>query len=223
MIVKTQGLVLNHIDHRETSIIVKLFTKNFGYQGYVVNSVRSAKSKQGMAYFQPLTILDMVTYMKPNRDLYRISEFKPVMIWNSQDVKKQSVLLFLTEILNKLLRNEQSENIELFDYLLDSLRHLKSLSSIENFHLVFLLKMTPYLGITINSGEELFRNMNLISDQVGLEGMVNELLNDPFSRTIQANGDLRFSVLEALMLYFRHHVSGFGDVLSLKVLRQIFR
>lgn len=223
MIVKTQGLVLNHIDHRETSIIVNLFTKDFGYQGYVVNSVRSAKSKQGMAYFQPFTVLDMVTYMKPNRDLHRISEFKPIMTWSSQDVRQQSVLLFLAEVLNKLLRNEQSKNPVLFNYLLDSLRHLKSLSDIENFHLVFLLKMTPYLGITIISGEELFENMNQISDQADLENMVNKLLDDPFNKNITANGDLRFRVLEALMLYFRHHVSGFGEVLSLKVLRQIFR
>ena len=223
MIVKTEGLVLNHIDHRETSIIAKLFTKDFGYQGYVVNSVRSIKSKQGMAYFQPFTVLEMITYMKPNRGLHRISEFKPIITWSSQDVRQQSVLLFLAEVLNKLLRNEQGDNVDIFDYLLDSLRHLKSLSSIDNFHLVFLLKLTPYLGITVISGEELFENMNQISHQADLEQLVNELLHNPFDKNIQANGDLRFRVLEALMLYFRHHVSGFGNVLSLKVLRQIFR
>ena len=223
MIVKTQGIVLNHIDYGDRSIIVKLYTKEYGYQGFVVNSVRSAKSRQGMAYFQPFTVLDMVIYMKPSRDLHRISEFKPILSWYADDIRRQSVLLFLAEVINKLLRNEHTENKALFNYLLTGLEHFKSSSSIENFHLLFLLKMTSHLGITVLSGGGLFENMNKISDQQDIENIVDQMLEAPFENTIEASGDLRFRTLEVLMHYFQHHVPGFGQIHSLKVLRQIFQ
>ena len=222
MIEKTRGIVLNHIDYSERSIIVKMYTEHYGYQGFVVNSVRSAKSRQGMAYFQPFTVLDMVIYMKPSRDLNRISEFKPLLNWNGNDVKTQSILLFLSEVVNKLLRNEHAENQGLFNYIFDSLQNFKS-SSAENFHLLFLLQITSHLGITILSGAEIFENMNQVVDQQEIENLIDELLEVPSDNNIMASGSLRFRVLEVFMNYFQHHVPGFGEVQSLKVLRQIFR
>ncbi|MCP4460233.1 MAG: DNA repair protein RecO [Cytophagales bacterium] len=223
MIVKTRGIVLNHIDYRESSIIVKIYTENYGYQGFVVNSVRSAKSRQGMAYFQPFTVLDMVLYMKSSRDLNRISEFKPLLHWYAEDIKRQSILLFLAEVANKLLRNEHSENKELFNYLLVGLQNFKSSRSVDNFHLIFLLQMTPLLGITVLSGEELFENMNKVADQLDINGLVDQLLYSPFDNQVETTGDLRYRVLEMLINYFQHHIPGFGEVHSLKVLQQIFR
>lgn len=223
MIVKTQGIVLNHIDYGDRSIIVKLYTKDYGYQGFVVNSIRSAKSRQSMAYFQPFTLLDLVIYMKPSRDLHRISEFKPILSWYAEGIKHQSVLLFLAEVMNKLLRNEHTENKELFNYLYTGLKHFRSSSSIENFHLLFLLKTTSYLGITVLSGEGLFKSMNKLSDQKDIKNMVNQLLDASFDDPIEASGDLRFRTLGVLMRYFQHHVPGFGQIHSLKVLQQIFQ
>ncbi len=223
MIVKTQGIVLKHIDYKESSIIVNVFTKDFGYQGYVVNSVRSAKPKQGMAYFQPFTVLDMVTYMKPSRDLHRISEFRPLLTWQSEDIIRQSVLLFLAEVTNKLVRNEQTDNSVLFDFIINGLRHLKSSQSSQDFHLYFLLNVAPYIGISVLSGTELFKNMNKIDDQKDVVELIDQLLAGSYDTKIVTSGELRFRVLEVLIGYFQHHVPGFGEVHSLKVLRQIFR
>jgi len=223
MIVKTQGIVLSHVDYGERSIIVKLYTKDHGYLGFVVNGVRSAKSRQGMAYFQPFTVLDLVIYMKPSRDLHRISEFKPVLSWSGEDIKKLSVLLFLAEVVNKLLRNEHIENSALFGYLIKGIFHYKSSKRTENFHLLFLLQMAPFLGIDVLSGEELFENMNQIADQQDIERLIDQLLDAPLQNTIETSGNLRFRSLEVLTHYFQHHVPGFGQVHSLKVLQQIFR
>jgi len=223
MIVKTQGIVLSHVDFGERSVIVKLYTKDYGYQGFVVNGVRSAKSRQGMAYFQPFTVLDMVMYMKPSRDLHRISEFKSIVSWYAEDIKRQTIILFLAEVVNKLLRNEHTENPSLFNYLMEGIQHYKSSESVENFHLIFLLQMTSYLGITVLSGGELFENMDKVADQQDIENLIDQLLDSSLQNTIEASGDLRFRSLEVLMHYFQHHVPGFGQVHSLKVLQQIFR
>jgi len=223
MIAKTQGIVLGHIPYGETSIITHLYTANYGYQGFMVNSVRSKRSKHSMAYFQPFTFLDLVIYWKSTRDIQRISEYKSRMNWHTDDIKKQTVLLFLGEVVEKLLRNEHTEHPALFTFLTDSLSHFKKAQSIENFHLQFLLQLSHHLGIDISSGSELFENMNKVADREDVEQFINALLAADFGDSVQASGDLRFQSLEYLMHYFHHHVPGFGEVKSLKVLKQIFR
>lgn len=225
MIVKTQGIVLNHINYGERSIIVKWYAKDHGYQGSVINGVRKAKPLRGMGmgYFQPFTVLDMVVYMKPSRNLNRISEFKSILTWYAEDIKRQSILLFLAEVINKLLRTEHTENTALFNYLLKGLYHFKTAQSVENFHLQYLLKMTSYLGITVLSGMKLFENMNIMASQNDIEDIIDQLLEVPFENKVTASGSLRFRVLEVLMYYFQYHVPGFGEIHSLKVLRQIFQ
>lgn len=223
MINKTRGLVLSHIPYGESSIIARLYTEHFGCQSFIVNSVRSKKSRSSMAYFQPLNCLDMVIYWKPTRDIQRIAEYKPQLVWHDADIRKQTVLLFLSEVLDKLLRNEHADNPELFQFLLSALSHFRESEKTENFHLHFLLKLSSYLGIAILSGEELFENMNRVVDRSDIERLVNELLQADFGASIEANGLLRLHSLEYLMHYFHHHVPGFGEVRSLKVLAQIFR
>ena len=62
MLHKTKGIVISFVKYRETSIIVKIYTEAFGIQTYIENGVRSAKGKNKIALFQPLTLLDLVVY-----------------------------------------------------------------------------------------------------------------------------------------------------------------
>jgi DNA repair protein RecO (recombination protein O) len=75
MLHKTRGIALNYIRYRESSIIAKIYTEAFGIQSYIVNGVRSSKSKMNrIALFQPLTLLDMVVYHKSKEaTIHRIS------------------------------------------------------------------------------------------------------------------------------------------------------
>jgi len=223
MITKTHGIVLNHIPYGDSSIIARIYTQHHGYQGFIINSVRSKRSKHSMAYFQPFTFLELVIYWKSTRDIQRISEYKSMLNWHTDDIKKQTVLLFLGEVVDKLLRNEHTEHTALFQFLTESLTHFKHSPTIENFHLQFLLQLSHHLGIDISSGAELFENMNRVADRADVENLVNRLLHAQFDSHVEASGELRFQSLEYLMHYFHHHVPGFGEVRSLKVLKQIFR
>jgi DNA repair protein RecO (recombination protein O) len=223
MITKTRGIVLNHIPYGETSIIARIYTEQFGYQGFIVNSIRSSKSKHSMAYFQPFTLLDLVVYWKNTREIQRISEYKSIVNWHADDIIKQTVLLFLGEVVDKLLRNEHTDNPALFGYVNDALLQFKQTKSMENFHLLFLLKLTDHLGIAIGSGSDLFENMNQVMRHDEIERLIDNLLNSEFEDIVESSGDLRYQSLSCLMEYFNHHVPGFGEVRSLKVLKQIFR
>ena len=98
---KTRGLVINNMRYRETSLLITIYTAEFGIASYIENGVRSAKAKHKMALFQPLTLLDLEVYHKPGKGLHRISEAKCYYPYQQIpfDIIKSSIALFLSEVL----------------------------------------------------------------------------------------------------------------------------
>src|SRR6202008_3070019 len=102
---KTKGIVLRTVKYGETSVIVTIFTELFGVQSYLINGVRtSAKKGTGKAsLFQPSAILDLVVYHNELKQLQRIKEFRWDWLYQHilSDVKKNSVALFMIELLTR--------------------------------------------------------------------------------------------------------------------------
>ena len=99
----TSGIVLSHIKYKDTSIIVRIFTRELGLKAYLVNGVRSLGKGSKIALYQPLTLLDLVVYDKENSGLQRISEAK---INTPQrlipfDMARTSLALFATEVISR--------------------------------------------------------------------------------------------------------------------------
>jgi len=62
MIEKTQGIALHYTKYSESSVIAKIFTKNFGLKSCIINGVRKKKSKSKLGLLRPLTLLDIELY-----------------------------------------------------------------------------------------------------------------------------------------------------------------
>ncbi len=60
MIAKTQGVVFHQIKYSETSLIVKIYTRDFGLQSYLIKGARSKKSKFSPALLQHLSLLEIM-------------------------------------------------------------------------------------------------------------------------------------------------------------------
>jgi DNA repair protein RecO len=114
MLSKTQGIVISYMRYRETSIVVNVYTSEMGICSYIENGVRSAKAKHKMALFQPLTLLDLEVYHKPGKGLHRISEAKCFFPYQAIpfDIAKSSLALFLSEVLSKVLKEEEAKKVE---------------------------------------------------------------------------------------------------------------
>ena len=183
---KTNGIVINYIKHRESSIITRIYTSELGLQHYIVNSVRKTKPRYPLSLFQPMNIVDMVVYHKRHGGLNRISEIRcpePFSTIN-YEVRKSSIILFLTEILSLSLREEES-NPELFKYISDSIRVFDGMDrGFMNFHLQFLLKLTRYLGFGIENPQNLYVETIESGTQTHFEEsdiiQVGKLLKDDF-------------------------------------------
>ena len=147
MLEKTRGIVLRYFKYQESSIIVHIFTEKLGLQSYIVNSVRR-KASNKIALFQPLTLLDLVVYHSEKKQIQRIKELRCYYAYEKipWDIGKSAILIFLSEILSKVIK-EGSESDGLFDFINDSLITLDKMRvKTENFHLIFLIKLSRYFG-----------------------------------------------------------------------------
>lgn len=227
MLHKTKGIVLSYLKYRESSIIVRIYTETFGLQSYIVNGVRSKKAKLRIALFQPLTLLDMVVYKKENAGLNRISELKCDTPFATLpfDFKKSSIALFLTEVLVKSIKGEESNEV-LFEFLYKSILIFDNLEeSYENFHLQFLLKLSRFLGFNPENSQEFFDQVYLHANvkEIALEEKeaFDALLNSPYQNEVKVPNAIRRELLDLMLKYYTLHIENFGEVKSLTVLKEV--
>jgi DNA repair protein RecO (recombination protein O) len=228
MLFKTRGIVINYIRYRETSVIVKIYTEEFGMQTYIENGVRSSKSKNKIALFQPLTLLDLVIYHKDGKDIHRISEMKCNHPFQTLpfDIHKSSISLFITEILGKCL-HEESNNSNLFQFLNNSILWLDGTTeNFENFHLQFLLQLGTYLGFSPENAHEISHELsihNLQKPTQELENQLDMLLNNQYDKAPKIDRFSRNQLLDFIILFYRLHVDTLAEVKSLAVLHEVMR
>ncbi len=220
MLLKTRGIVFRCTRYGDTSVIVNIFTSAFGLQGYLVNGVRSGKRSR-MALFQPLTLLDLVVYHRDNANLMRIKEVKCVHVYREihQDLRKSAIAIFLTEILNKVVR-EKSHTEEMTDFMVASFIALDQTQEPENFHLLFLLKLSRYLGFEVQTASEVLAGHR---PEPGEEELLECLLQAPYDQPIPMSYFTRRNLLDHLIRFYGTHLENLGPIRSLEVLKDIFK
>lgn len=148
MLHKTKGIVLKITDYADNSIIAKILTQKFGVQTYLINGVKKPKAKIRLNMLQPLHLLDMVVYHKPNGNMQRISDARsePILQTIPYNILKSSLVMFINEMIYKSLK-EQHEDETMFEFIFKSIEWLDTTNEgITNFHLIFLSKLTRFLG-----------------------------------------------------------------------------
>ncbi|ALW83923.1 DNA repair protein RecO [Hymenobacter sedentarius] len=237
MLIKTRGIVLSYLKYRETSIIARVYTERLGVQNYIVNGVRKAKPPGRIALFQPFTLLELVAYVaRGSSGLTRLSEFRcsEPFVSLPYEVQKSSVVLFLSEVVGRAVREEE-QNEPLFQFLYNSILAFdQQTTGSENFALVFLLRLATYLGFGVSSGGELTDQVIMAGHAATskgatgpatlrlreFEGYFDELLQDPATSTIP-NGRVRHELLNVLIRYYQLHVEQLGEIRSLDILSQV--
>ena len=227
MVFHTRGIVFSYIKYRETSIIVRIFTEEFGMQSYIVNGVRSHKSKGKIALYQPLTLLEMVVYHKPGKDLQHISEAKCAVSFTSIpfDPIKTAISIFLSEILSKSLRHEAT-NRDLFSFVFQAVTLLDHLQeNITNFHLQCLLKASTYLGFKPQSIDDFLEQLSGVGIRLKAttteKGLIKALLIDPLGADIPVTNEFRRSILGHTVKYYQLHLEHLGEIKSMEVLKEV--
>ena len=239
---KTKSIVLRSIKYGETSLVVTIFTEQFGIQTYMVNGVRSSKKSAAKAnHFQPCAILDLVVYHSENKSMQRIKEFAWSVLYRSllSHVIKNSIASFMTELLQKCLKQPEP-NPDLFNFCEASFVELDKADNMvaANFALFFTLHLTHFFGFRMTDN---FSNDNFLLDlQEGIfidhqpthphfiEGekaaLTSQLLKvmQPFElENFKLNRELRRELLVRYLDYYALHIPDFGQMKTLMVLHEV--
>lgn len=242
MLLKTRGIVFRTVKYGETSVIADIFTEEKGLHTFIGGGVRTAKSRMPFNLFQPMTVVDMVSYFKDSPDaLNRIKEIRADTVYQRIpfDIKRGVVALFMAEVCRKSIQ-EKEENRDLFDYLWKNTQWLDSTTlPIANLHLHFLLHLSTFLGFqpvveTAQTDAAFFDvKEGIFTTEQPLHGhamngvqtcqMLNlmevsleECHNLPLTRTD------RKQLLDKLLLFFQLHVPNFGTLNTTEVLETVF-
>lgn len=220
MLHKTRGIVFRFTKYGDSSIIVTIFTELFGLQTYIVNGVRSKSAKGKIALFQPLTLLDLVVYYKESASIKRIKEVRCLHQFQTlqSDVRKSSIGMFINEILNKTVKEENHAQ-EVFDFLFTSLVFLDDQKKgYENFHLIFLIKLSRYLGFGAHEIDEvLTRRITGVEE----EALLKKLLTAEYQDTFIITTVHRRTLLEILIRFYTAHIDSLGEIRSVQVLKEV--
>ncbi len=239
MLHKTRGIVFKTTDYGESSVVVQVFTEKFGLQSYMVNGAKKPKAKIGRNMLQPLHLLDMVIYHKESGNVQRIKELKnsPVLQTIPYDVIKSSIILFLNEVLYKAVK-QQSADENSFDFVFNSIEWLDhSEDGLTNFHLLFLIKLTRYLGFypdrTPAGSVDYFDLKNGVFSKSKPESVLYlspphtqnfaALLKSNFENVanVKLTNDSRRYLIDKLLDYYALHIEGFGNIRSHEVLEEV--
>jgi DNA repair protein RecO (recombination protein O) len=243
MLHKTKAIILRSVKYGETSLVVTAYTELFGLQSYMVNGVRSS-SKKGTTkagYFQPASILDVVVYHNDLKNLQRIKEFNSHFLYQNlhSNIFQNAVALFIVELMTKCIR-ETEENPELFAFIEDALMHLdrSSPAVTANFPIFFALHVPVFFGFRISdrtSDSQNYLDLRegiFMEEQPGhheyLEGYeadavshILKIMQPEDLEQVALNAASRRRILQAIETYYAYHISGFGTMRTLPVLREI--
>lgn len=241
MIHKTKGIVLSQVKYGDTSFIVHAYTEKFGRQTYMVKGGRSKKSTKKSNLFRPFFLLEMEVYHRDGKNIQSLKEVRLCENLNNLvfDVYKSAMVLFLTEVCTKVLREEEA-NKELFVFLYNSIRYLDlTEESIARFHLYFLSKLSRFLGFfpQLNwTDESTYFDMDngffVPEERIHahcLGKRISNKLNVLFSTSIDRINDLLISkeeenfLLRSILNFYALQIDGFSNLKSLSVLNELFR
>ena len=238
MLVTTNAIVLSKLRYSENDLIVKCYTEQLGVVSFLLRGVlKSKKGANKTAYFQLLSQLQLDIVYKDNRSLQNIKETKLNYSYTSlqTNVFKSAIVMFLAEVLSHTL-HEEEQNETLYNYLETALRWLDTHTEYANFHLLFLLKLTKYLGFYPEEQHLDYNFFNLLdgtfetkpTSKYAVSGenlnLLKQLLGTKFVAlsSIKISGAQRQSFLNMILLYFELHLGSFKTPKSLQILNQVF-
>lgn len=238
---KSRAIVLHTLKYNDESIIAHLLTEERGCVAMMVRVSRSRRAAVRHTLFQPLAVLYVEWDERARSSLQRPKSAQSAMPFSDLPYNpyKLSISLYLAEFLYYAVQAEP-EPAPLFNYVLRSIEWLDTCTSdFANFHLVFLLRLTRFLGFTPNTSS-------------ACRGCCFDLRTSCFTASVPPHPDFltpadaalvpllmrmrymnmhvfkfsgaeRSRLLEQINRYYRLHLPDFPELKSLAVLKELFR
>ncbi|MEN9952942.1 MAG: repair protein RecO [Bacteroidota bacterium] len=239
----TRGLIIRTIKYGETSLVVSIFTELFGLQQYMVKGIRTSKKSASFSasQFQVGNILDLVVYHHDKNTLQHIKECKQPFYFDHlfADVTKNAVLLFMIELLQKCIKEPESAP-ELYEFIEDVILGLDKATPAQtaNLPLFFILHLSHFFGFRLMDNYSERENILDLREGQFVEQIPIHQMGITYPKSeyiaqmlrvmqieeldqIQLNKQLRNELLDACLQFYELHISPFGQMKSLPVIRTL--
>lgn len=237
-----QGFVLQSIPYGDSSLVVKLYTRQAGLQTYMVKGTRSHGSRNRVAFFQPMTFLRFVQNSRPQKanGMAYLKDPEVDYVYQSihQEMNKSAILIYLAELLSHTL-TQQEPNEALYQFVYQSVSWLDLVGSdYANFPLFFTLELTRFLGCYPHpdaAGQGFFDLMEgcFVASEPPhpyyfdreKSAVVARFLHRSIDEiaTIKLNGDQRNALLDGIITFVRLHAPLMKGLQSHEILKAVLR
>lgn len=238
-LVKSIGIILRSKKYSETSLILDVYTKEFGLKSLIISGVRKSRSKSKVGIYQVMNIIDVVFFDNQKETLSRIKEARISVNYKeiSRNVIKSSIGMLMTEISRNAIKEKES-NETLFDFLIDWFVWLDGTQKgLGNIPIKYLLALSQHLGFypIDNYSNELCifdtyeaqfvgndrSNKYCVSPEISIN--IHQLLQIDRSELneLKLNRHQRAQILDKLIQFYQLHIENFRDLKSISILRQV--
>jgi len=234
MLQTTRAIVLKTIRHGDHTVVLKAWTERFGTRSYMVRT--GGKRGAATAALRPLNRLELVVDEHPERDLHAVRELRVERpyVRLPYDAVRGALALFVQEVLYKTLRSEAPDP-GLNSFVEEALETMDTAADVRHYPLVFLLQLSGHLGFFPEAPTEDQEHFDLQEGHfINTTRPHGHTLGPPLSRgfialldidldrlsAVDIPGTQRRALLDHLLLYFRLHLEGFGELRSPAVLHE---
>lgn len=232
MLSTTRAVVLRTFRHGDRGLVLKAYTEAFGARAYFVRAPRKGTSA---GVLQPLDRLEIVVTETHERELHAVRELRVERpyVRVPTDHARGLLLLFAQEVFYRTLRAE-APDAALFAFVQHTLEDIDLGEDPAHAPLRLLVGLALHLGIAPappDPGEDRFdmREGHFFRGPAPHEHCMEPPEALAFARLLRAEGGaappivpaLRRELLERLLVHFRLHVAGFGQLRSPDVLHAV--
>lgn len=237
---KSKAIVLHVLKYNDEQLIADMLTEEMGCISMMVRISRSKRAAIRHTLFSPLAILDIEWEHRPKANLQRPKTVQVGVpfVTLGYDVYKMSIAMFVAEALHHAVKVEPDWRA-IYNYVVRSIEWLDTCErGYNNFHLVFLLRLTRFLGFTPNVDDAQpsdyfdLRSSCFVKSQPPhpdfltpeYASLVPKLLRMRYEtmRFFKFSGTERSKLLEYINTYYRLHIPNFPELKSLAIFKEMF-
>jgi DNA repair protein RecO (recombination protein O) len=219
--------LLSYTKYGDHDAVLHCFCRENGFESFFAKGIYAPRNKK-KAFLFPLNELLLYTSDKKKniQNVLKIEQKNTESF--SSDVRKSSILFFISDLLNQVLRNE-NQNVGIYSEISVFLSQLQ----IDNFqsHLIFIFRLLKQQGL-----QPLFSDKTYLNPETGnfedvevhhffnktISNIWKDLITtqDPYSIKLSRMEKQNF--LDSVLIYFHYHFTDFREPRSLEIIKEIF-
>ena len=219
---KAEGIILRRIKYSETSLIVTLYTREYGKIGLIAKGARNPKSKF-VGSLEPASCVSIIYYHKEGRDLQMLSEVDSMRSNSSiiNSIRKIAVAFAIVNLIDSVVTESES-NEDIFDLLKESLLALNDREIDIPILWYFEINLLRQIGfeIDVDNPEGIGKGERLRGEALELFEQLEDIDLSEMKAEQFSRGTFK-KINRFFEKYFEYHIGGMKQTKALSFVNEL--